>query len=121
MTDSKKRNQPSVSRFHISLENYPKTVKERENMRKVPYALVVGRLIMTDNTNTKETRNHKRTKHIYQKYHIIRDVIIEGIVDVVKVVFEDNLAVPFTKTLLARSFKKHMKTMAIKNMAHLLH
>ncbi|KAA3483246.1 retrovirus-related pol polyprotein from transposon tnt 1-94 [Gossypium australe] len=34
MTGLKKENQPSVSRFDLSLEDYPKTVKEEENIRK---------------------------------------------------------------------------------------
>lgn len=37
MIDSKKWNQPSVLRFHLSLEECPKTLEERENMRKVLY------------------------------------------------------------------------------------
>ncbi|KAK8332276.1 hypothetical protein V6Z12_A10G129000, partial [Gossypium hirsutum] len=36
-------------------------------------------------TNTKETINHKRTKKIYRKYHTIREVVGNGIVDVLKV------------------------------------
>ncbi|KAA3469969.1 gag/pol protein [Gossypium australe] len=35
MVDSKKGSQPSASRFHLSLEDCPKTVKERINMRNV--------------------------------------------------------------------------------------
>ncbi|KAA3464053.1 gag/pol protein [Gossypium australe] len=34
MTDSKKGNQPSVSGFYLSLNDYPKITGERENMRK---------------------------------------------------------------------------------------
>ncbi|KAA3484054.1 gag/pol protein [Gossypium australe] len=47
MIDLKKGNQPSISRFHLSLEDYPKTTKERENMKKVPYASIVGSVMHT--------------------------------------------------------------------------
>ncbi|KAA3464018.1 gag/pol protein [Gossypium australe] len=234
MTNSKKGNQPFVSGYHLSLEDCPKTVKERENMRKVPYVSVVESLMYamhtprylfcsgaereiiclcipketllpieyTDSdfqtyhdlrkstssyvfflsdgsivwrsvkqtctpdstmkveyvaaseatkeaiwlrkflrdlevipdmekaitlycdcsatiTNTKEARNHKRTKHIDQKYHIIKEVVADGIVDVVKVTSEDNLADLFTNTILARSFEEHMESMGMQNMAYL--
>ncbi|KAA3461435.1 gag/pol protein [Gossypium australe] len=45
MIDSKKGNQPSISRFDISLKDCPKIAKERENMRNVPYALTVGSIM----------------------------------------------------------------------------
>ncbi|KAA3477877.1 gag/pol protein [Gossypium australe] len=38
MTNSNKGNQLFVSGFNFSLEDYPKTMEEREEMRKVPYA-----------------------------------------------------------------------------------
>ncbi|MBA0880824.1 hypothetical protein Goshw_028826 [Gossypium schwendimanii] len=45
--------------------------------------------------NTKETRNHKRTKHIDRKYHIIREAVADRIVDVIKVASKDNFVDPF--------------------------
>ncbi|MBW3702593.1 hypothetical protein C2U27_20365, partial [Bacillus aerophilus] len=71
--------------------------------------------------NSKESRNHKRTKHIDRKYHIIREAVGDGIVDVVKVASEDNLADPFTKTLVARNFDKHVEGMGLRCMTSLLH
>ncbi|KAA3488259.1 gag/pol protein [Gossypium australe] len=37
MTDLKKRNTPSVSGFHLYLEDCPTIAEEKENIRKVPY------------------------------------------------------------------------------------
>ncbi|KAG8499336.1 hypothetical protein CXB51_005851 [Gossypium anomalum] len=45
MTDSKPGVQPTPSGFHLSLDDYPKTAKEREHMSKVSYALAVGSLM----------------------------------------------------------------------------
>lgn len=38
----KKGTQPSISYFHLSLEDYPNTTEEREHMRKVHYASALG-------------------------------------------------------------------------------
>ncbi|XP_052490798.1 secreted RxLR effector protein 161-like [Gossypium raimondii] len=62
--------------------------------------------------NTKETRSHRGTKHIDRKYHLIREAVVEGIVNVLKVASEDNnLADLFTKTLVTRSFNKDIEDM----------
>ena len=55
--------------------------------------------------NIKDSRHHKRSKHNDRNYHIIRGFVESGDVAVVKLAPEDNLADPFTKTLVARSFK----------------
>ncbi|KAA3461793.1 gag/pol protein [Gossypium australe] len=71
--------------------------------------------------NTKETRNQKRKKHIDRKYHIIMEVVADKIMDVVKVTSKDNLMDPFMKTLLDKSFEKHVESIIIWNMTYLLH
>ena len=45
MQNSKKGNLPSVLGHHLSLEDCPKTVEERDLMTKVRYAIDVGSLI----------------------------------------------------------------------------
>ena len=47
---------------------------------------------------SKDPRNHKKGKHIERKYHIIRDIVIQGDVVVAKIDSASNLADPFTKT-----------------------
>ena len=70
--------------------------------------------------NSKECRHHKRTKHIDRRYHLIRGLVANGVVNVYKVASEDNLAEPFTKTLAARAFERHVEGMEIRNRQHLL-
>ena len=54
--------------------------------------------------NSKESRSHKKEKHIERKYHLIREIVHRGDVNVVKIASEDNLANPFTKTLPEKGF-----------------
>ena len=49
--------------------------------------------------NSKESRSHKRGKHIERKYHLIREIVNPGDVTVSQIAYEDNLADPFTKGL----------------------
>ena len=77
-----------------------------------------------DNTaaiaDTKDSRHHKRSKHIDRNYYITRGFVESGDVAVVKIASEDNLADPFTKTLVARSFERHIESIGMRNMSHLL-
>ena len=57
---------------------------------------------------------------IDRKYHIIRGFVESGNVTVCKIASEDNLADPFTKTLVARRFEEHVEGMGMRNMSHLL-
>ena len=70
--------------------------------------------------NSKEPRSHKRGKHIERKYHLIREIVHRGDVDVMKIASQDNLADPFTKTLPAKSFEGHLSGMGLKDMSHML-
>ncbi|KAK5802795.1 hypothetical protein PVK06_030418 [Gossypium arboreum] len=45
MIDSKSGAQPTALGFHLSLNDCPKTVKERDYMSKVPYASAIGSLM----------------------------------------------------------------------------
>ncbi|MCQ7056692.1 hypothetical protein M9Y08_18120, partial [Clostridioides difficile] len=67
--------------------------------------------------NSKEPRAHKASKHIERKYHLIRDIVRRGEVVVAKIASEDNLADPFTKSLTAKAFGKHVEGMGVKCMA----
>ena len=70
--------------------------------------------------NCKEPRSHKRGKHIERKYHLIREIVYRGDVDVMKITLQDNLVDPFTKTLPAKSFEGHLSGMGLKDMSHML-
>ena len=61
--------------------------------------------------NSKEPRSHERGKHIERKYHLIREIVHRGDVAVMKIASQDNLADPFTETLLVKSFEGHLSGM----------
>ena len=77
-----------------------------------------------DNTgaiaNVKESRHHKRTKHIERRYHLIRLIVERGDVNVLKIASKNNPTDPFTKTLSARVFEKHLESFGLRDMSHLL-
>ena len=58
--------------------------------------------------NTKDSRHQKSSKHIDKKYHIIRGFAEIGDMAVIKIASEYNLVDPFIKTLVARSFERHI-------------
>ena len=70
--------------------------------------------------NSKEPRSHKRAKHIERKYHLIREIVNRGDVTVTKIPTLENLADPFTKTLMEKCFFKHVEGMGLYDMSHLL-
>ena len=70
--------------------------------------------------NSKEPRSRQKSKHIECKYHIIRDFIERRDVTVCKFASEDNIADPFTKALVARSFDKHIEAVGMQCMSHLI-
>ena len=70
--------------------------------------------------NNKKCRHHKKTKHIDRRYHLIKGLVADGVVNVCKVASKDNLVDPFTKTLAARVFERHVEVMEIRNMQHIL-
>ena len=58
---------------------------------------------------SKDPRIHKKGKHIEKKYHIIRDIVARGDVAVAKIDSANNLADPFTKALLQRTFESYLE------------
>ena len=68
---------------------------------------------------SKESRYHKKQKHIERKYHLIRDIIERGYTVVTKIASEKNLAYPFTKTLPVRVFEKRVDYMGVKSLLDL--
>ncbi|VFQ89696.1 unnamed protein product [Cuscuta campestris] len=59
--------------------------------------------LFCDNTGAiaqaKEPRSHQKTKHIVRSYHIIREIVDRGDVEICKVGTDDNIADPLTKPL----------------------
>ena len=67
--------------------------------------------------NSKEPRTNKKGKHIERKYHLIRDIVLRGDVVVTKIPSADNLTDPFTKSLLAKTFDRHVERMGVRCVA----
>ena len=64
--------------------------------------------------NSREPRAHKASKHIERKYHIIRDIVQRGDIQVVKIESENNLADPFTKALAVKPYESHVEGMGVR-------
>ena len=52
----------------------------------------------------KNQAHHERTKHIDIRYHFIRDIIENKVVELIKVAREENVTDMFTKVVLAAKF-----------------
>ena len=65
-------------------------------------------LVFCDSTGAisqaKETKSHQRTKHILQCYHLIREIVERGDINLMKIDGEENLADTFTKALKIKEF-----------------
>ena len=52
----------------------------------------------------REPKLHQRTKHILRRYHLIREIIERGDIDLRKIDGKENLADPFTKAVRVQEF-----------------
>ena len=64
--------------------------------------------------NLKESRIHKRAKHIDHKYHLTRDIMHRCDVVVTKIASINNLTDPFTMSLPTKTFDSHLKGMGLR-------
>ncbi|VFQ77662.1 unnamed protein product [Cuscuta campestris] len=64
----------------------------------------------------KEPRSHQKTKHIVRRYHIIREIIARGDVEICKIGTDDNIADPLTKALGKPKHESHTWSMGIREM-----
>jgi hypothetical protein len=62
----------------------------------------------------KDSRAHKRVKHILRRYHLIREIIDRGDVMVYKVHMDHNIADLLTKPLPQLKHEAHMRSMGIR-------
>jgi hypothetical protein len=63
--------------------------------------------------NTKELRAHSIVKHILQHYHIIREYVKDGKVEVCKVHTDLNIVDPLTKPLPQAKLDPHRDSMGV--------
>ncbi|KAL4388746.1 hypothetical protein GQ457_09G017270 [Hibiscus cannabinus] len=55
----------------------------------------------------KKPRSHQRSKHILRRFHLIREIIDRGDVEICKVHTDDNIADPLTKPLAQQKHDRH--------------
>ncbi|KAK8559961.1 hypothetical protein V6N12_012772 [Hibiscus sabdariffa] len=62
----------------------------------------------------KEPRSHQRSKHILRRFHLIREIIDRGDVEICKVHTDDNIADPLTKPLAQQKQDRHTESLDIR-------
>ncbi|KAK9008928.1 hypothetical protein V6N11_080404 [Hibiscus sabdariffa] len=65
-------------------------------------------------TQAKEPRSHQRSKHILSRFHLIREIIDLGDVEICKVHTDDNIADPLTKPLAQQKHDRHTESLGIR-------
>ena len=74
--------------------------------------------IFCDNTGAialaKESRFHKRTKHIKRCFNSIRDQVKEGDIEICKIHMDLNVADPLTKPLPRAKHDQHQDSMGVR-------
>ncbi|KAL4282170.1 hypothetical protein GQ457_03G015050 [Hibiscus cannabinus] len=62
----------------------------------------------------KEPRSHQRSKHILRRFHLIREIIDRGDVEICKVHTDDNITDPLTKPLTQHKHDRHTESLGIR-------
>ena len=63
---------------------------------------------------TKESRTHHCTKHILRHYHLVREIVERGDIDLRKIDGKENIADPLTKPLGIKEFDDYKRKMGIR-------
>ncbi|KAK8590016.1 hypothetical protein V6N12_024402 [Hibiscus sabdariffa] len=66
----------------------------------------------------KESRSHKISKHILRRFHLIREIIDRGVVEICKVHTDDNVANPLTKPLAQQKHDRHTESLGIRYVSY---
>ncbi|KAL4377561.1 hypothetical protein GQ457_02G033790 [Hibiscus cannabinus] len=62
----------------------------------------------------KEPRSHQPSKHILRRFHLIREIIDRGDVEICKVHTDDNISDPLTKPLTQQKHDRHTESLGIR-------
>ncbi|KAK8554393.1 hypothetical protein V6N12_031357 [Hibiscus sabdariffa] len=62
----------------------------------------------------KEPISHQRSKHILRCFHLIREIVDRGDVEICKVHTDDNIADPLTKPLSQQKHDRHTESLGIR-------
>ena len=66
----------------------------------------------------KEPRSHQKSKHIERRFHLIRDYLKKGYVEVKRVDSIDNMADSLTKPLGQQKIQVHLEKMRLRYVAN---
>ncbi|KAK8557937.1 hypothetical protein V6N12_010160 [Hibiscus sabdariffa] len=61
-----------------------------------------------------EPRSHQRSKHILRRFHLIREIVDRGDVEICKVHTDDNIVDPLTKPLSQQKHDRHTESLGIR-------
>ena len=67
----------------------------------------------------KEPREHHKSKHVMRKFHIIREFVERGDVQISKIATEDSVADPLTKPLSQSKHESHTAAIGIRHISEL--
>ncbi|KAK8557936.1 hypothetical protein V6N12_010159 [Hibiscus sabdariffa] len=62
----------------------------------------------------KEPRSHQRSKHILRRFHLIKEIIDRGDVEICKVNTNENIVDPLTKPLAQQKHDRHTESLGIR-------
>ena len=62
----------------------------------------------------KEPRAHSKSKHVHRKYRLIREIVKQKNVVILKIDGQDNIADSLTKALPPKLFDRHVEVMGIR-------
>ncbi|KAK8625704.1 hypothetical protein V6N13_056865 [Hibiscus sabdariffa] len=62
----------------------------------------------------KEPRSHQRSKHILRRFHLIREIIDRGDVEICKVHTDENIVDPLRKPLPQQKHDRHTESLGIR-------
>jgi hypothetical protein len=62
----------------------------------------------------KEPRNHQKSKHVLQKFYLIREFVRRGEIKICKIHMDLNVVDPLTKPLPQPNHETHMRSMGIR-------
>ncbi|KAK8593315.1 hypothetical protein V6N12_045398 [Hibiscus sabdariffa] len=61
----------------------------------------------------KEPRSHQRSKHILRRFHLIREIVDRGDMEIYKVHTDDNIVDPLTKPLSQQKHDRHTESLGM--------
>ena len=61
-----------------------------------------------------EPRSHSKSKHVFRKYHLIREIIQRNKIVIEKIPSEENVADPLTKAMPQDKHDSHTRSMGLR-------